>query len=59
MSTPRNPDAAKDEQPPATDENEEGSNAVQHEPDPNAEPIPLPGGEHKYHPRSPYTHGND
>jgi hypothetical protein len=35
---------------------EEGSNAVQHRPDPKAEPIP--DGEHKYVPRSPYRTGN-
>jgi hypothetical protein len=34
----------------------EGSNAVQHRPDPKAEPIP--DGEHKYVPRSPYRTGN-
>jgi hypothetical protein len=39
-------------QPPAA----EGSNAVQHRPDPKAEPIP--DGEHKYVPRSPYRTGN-
>ncbi|MGZ5195858.1 MAG: hypothetical protein ACXWJM_14475 [Ramlibacter sp.] len=36
---------------------EPGSNAVEHEPDPNAQPIP--DGEHKYIRRSPYTSGND
>jgi len=36
---------------------EPGSNAVEHEPDPKAEPIP--DGEHKYVRRSPYTAGND
>jgi len=35
---------------------DEGSNAVQHRPDPQAEPIP--DGEHKYVPRSPYRTGN-
>jgi hypothetical protein len=34
----------------------EGSNSVQHRPDPTAEPIP--DGEHKYVPRSPYRTGN-
>lgn len=34
----------------------EGTNAVQHRPDPRAEPIP--DGEHKYVPRSPYRTGN-
>jgi hypothetical protein len=41
---------------PAPDE-EPGSNAVEHEPDPNAKPIP--DGEHKYVRRSPFTTGND
>ena len=35
---------------------EEGSNSVQSRPDPKAEPIP--DGEHKYVPRSPYRTGN-
>jgi hypothetical protein len=35
---------------------DEGSNAVQRRPDPKAEPIP--DGEHKYVPRSPYRTGN-
>jgi hypothetical protein len=35
---------------------QEGTNAVQHRPDPKAEPIP--DGEHKYVPRSPYRTGN-
>ncbi|RYY53567.1 MAG: hypothetical protein EOO24_64240 [Comamonadaceae bacterium] len=34
----------------------EGTNAVQHRPAPKAEPIP--DGEHKYVPRSPYRTGN-
>jgi len=34
----------------------EGTNAVRHRPDPKAEPIP--DGEHKYVPRSPYRTGN-
>jgi hypothetical protein len=42
------PDAAPNEEP--------GSNAVEHEPDPDAKPIP--DGEHKYIRRSPYTTGN-
>ena len=36
---------------------EPGSNAVEHQPDPDAKPIP--DGEYKYVPRSPFTHGND
>ena len=35
---------------------EDGTNAVQPRPDPKAEPIP--DGEHKYVPRSPYRTGN-
>ena len=35
---------------------QEGTNAVQPRPDPKAEPIP--DGEHKYVPRSPYRTGN-
>lgn len=35
---------------------DDGTNAVQHKPDPKAEPIP--DGEHKYVPRSPYRTGN-
>jgi hypothetical protein len=36
---------------------EPGSNAVEHEPDKRAEPVP--DGEPRYVPRSPYTAGND
>jgi hypothetical protein len=39
------------------DGEEPGSNAVEHEPDAQAQPIP--DGEHKYVKRSPYTAGND
>ena len=35
---------------------DEATNAAQHRPDPKAEPIP--DGEHKYVPRSPYRTGN-
>lgn len=59
MSTRKDTPQADDEsgrpqQPPS---DEPGTNAVEHEPDPKAKPIP--DGEHKYVPRSPYTHGND
>ena len=37
-------------------ERDEGSNATRRRPDPSAEPIP--DGEHKYVPRSPYRTGN-
>ncbi len=43
---------ARSRRPPAG----EGTNAVRHRPDPKAEPIP--DGEHKYVPRSPYRTGN-
>ena len=38
-------------------QDDNGSNAVEHEPDPNARPIP--DGKHKYVRRSPYTAGNE
>jgi hypothetical protein len=47
----------KDPRPEAPQGEEPGSNAVEHEPDPKAQPIP--DGEHKYIRRSPYTAGND
>lgn len=58
MSTkPAAPEAAQDKQrPQAPDAQEPGTNAVEHEPDPNAEA--LPEGERKYVPRSPHTAGN-
>jgi hypothetical protein len=49
------PPSADDKRPPPADE-EKGTNAVEHKPDPKAEP--LPDGGHKYVPRSPYTTGN-
>ena len=56
MSTPRTPQAEDEKTREGPHEEEPGSNAVQHEPDPRAKPIP--DGEHKYVPRSPYTTGN-
>lgn len=62
MNTPRapeNPPAAPDSRGaprPAAAEQEPGTNAVEHEPDPSAEP--LPDGGHKYVPRSPHRPGN-
>jgi hypothetical protein len=58
MSTkPAPPKSADDKQRPQAPADEEpGSNVVEHEPDPKAEP--LPDGQHKYVPRSPYTTGN-
>lgn len=41
----------------APKEDERGTNAVEHRPDPAARP--LPDGEHKYVPGSPYKSGND
>jgi hypothetical protein len=46
----------KERSPKPTDE-EPGSNAVEHEPDEQAEPVP--DGDPRYVPRSPYTAGND
>lgn len=44
-------DAAR--RPPEPPHQEPGTNAVEHEPDPDAKPIP--DGDHKYIPRSPFT----
>ena len=58
--TPRKsvpPPSGDEQRPQAPAHDEEGSNAVEHEPDPKAEPIP--DGHHKYIRRSPYTAGND
>jgi hypothetical protein len=58
MSTePKSPQAGDDREPKTPAGEEPGSNAVEHEPDPKA--TPIPDGEHKYVPRSPFTHGND
>lgn len=54
QGTPK-PDEDKP-RPPGADE-EPGSNAAEHEPDPKAKPIP--DGAHKYVPGSPFTTGND
>jgi hypothetical protein len=55
---PSPPEAADDARRPSDPAGEEpGSNAVEHEPDPHAKPIP--DGEHKYIRRSPYTSGTD
>ena len=51
------PETPDDKQPAAQPGDKRGTNAVEHKPDPKAEP--LPDGEHKYVPRSPYTTGND
>lgn len=49
---PRDDDDARRPPEPAQQQ-EPGTNAVEHKPDPDAKPIP--DGEHKYIPRSPYT----
>jgi hypothetical protein len=51
------PKAADDKPSPAPTDEERGTNAVEHEPDPKAQP--LHDGERKYVPKSPYTTGND
>jgi hypothetical protein len=58
MSKKPNPPEAADDarRAPEPADEEPGTNAVEHEPDPDAKPIP--DGEHKYIPRSPYTSGN-
>jgi hypothetical protein len=56
MTTPRKPQDADDKQRTHPQDEEPGSNAVEHEPDPDA--TPIADGEHKYQPRSPYTTGN-
>ena len=48
---PEGGDAAR--RPPEPPHQEPGTNAVEHEPDPDAKPIP--DGDHKYIPRSPFT----
>jgi hypothetical protein len=55
MTHPKPPEPKEKPQAPAQEE--PGSNAVQHEPDPNAKPIA--DGDPKHVPRSPYTTGND
>jgi hypothetical protein len=57
MTSPKLPVRPKElDKPLPPDEDKPGTNETQHDPDPRAEPIP--DGEHKYHPRSPYTTGN-
>lgn len=56
MSKPRKPQTEDEQQRDRPQDQEPGSNAVEHEPDSNAKPIA--DGEHKYQPRSPYTSGN-
>ena len=54
QDTPKGDDEKRPQTP---GEAERGTNAVEHEPDPQAEPIP--DGHHKYIRRSPFTAGND
>ena len=54
---PSPPERSDQEQPQVPAQQEPGTNAIEHEPDPNADPIP--DGEHRYIRRSPYTTGND
>lgn len=59
MNAPKRPprqERVKQDPPRERPAEEPGSNAVEHEPDPDAQPIP--DGEHRYVPRSPYTTGN-
>ncbi|RYZ01202.1 MAG: hypothetical protein EOO24_15380 [Comamonadaceae bacterium] len=57
-SKPEPPKAGDDKSRPEPQPAQEpGTNAVEHEPDPHAKPVP--DGEHKYIRRSPYTSGND
>jgi hypothetical protein len=56
-SQPRAPQDPKPAEPASPDPNQRGTNAVEHEPDPKAQPIP--DGKRKYVRRSPYTAGNE
>jgi hypothetical protein len=57
MAIPKLPEGERDvDKPLPQEEQQPGSNATQHHPDPKAEPIP--DGKETYHPRSPYTTGN-
>ena len=58
MVTPKLPDRpAELDKPLPPEEDKPGTNETQHHPNPKAEPTPQ--GEQPYHPRSPYTTGND
>jgi len=57
MTSPKSRETAKElDKPLPPDEDRPDTNAVQHHPNPKAEPIP--DGNQPYHPRSPYTTGN-
>jgi hypothetical protein len=53
--TPADPAGKPESNQPAGED--PGTNKVEHQPDPDAKPIP--DGDHKYIKRSPYTAGND
>jgi hypothetical protein len=59
MATPKTPEPPETDldKPLTPEEDKPGTNAIQHHPDPKAEPIP--GVDHKYKPRAPYVTGND
>ncbi|AMO22027.1 hypothetical protein GCM10027034_23140 [Ramlibacter solisilvae] len=60
MKSPKQSDTGKarnEPEPPPPREDKPGTNAPQSQPDPKAEPIP--GRSRTWHPRSPYTTGND
>ena len=56
---PAKPDSSPQKDPalPIGQHEGEGTNAVQHKPDPDA--VPIPDGKHRYEPRTGYSHGND
>ena len=58
MAEPNQPDRrpTETEKAPTAADEQPGTNEVQHEPDPKAEPDPT--ADRPYHPRSPYTAGN-
>ena len=57
MATPRSPEEAKEaDKPLPPEEDKPGTNEIQHEPNPKAEPEP--NVDTKWRPRSPYTTGN-
>ena len=58
MVTPKLPERPKElDKPLPPEEDKPGTNETQHQPNPRAEPIP--NGDRPFHPRSPYTTGND
>jgi hypothetical protein len=58
MVSPKSRETQKElDKPLPPEEDKPDTNEVQHHPNPRAEPIP--DGQQPYHPRSPYTTGND